>query len=716
MAQKRTSVYYGFGALGITSVKLSGIEETFQNPNLENKPFATQKPLKTVNSFKGKNALYPNYKYAKSNQHKKRKKKQHKGHNLLYSTDDNHAVMHTAQSKILSPRKRKLVRPSSAIPSKSNHDAKYIPHYAKNLNSNTESIQCELMKQHINDLDELKQEISDQMNRNNNDVIISHNQTNDKDTKQTDSINNVSVTIRKRKKPKPTKKIFVPTPTTSVVVCVNKEPLPSSVSPNNHNNQESVTPKSQHDVVSPKRPKHQSFQNIQQSARPVLDVIIKKKGWKSIVPKVHTTTTTKLNKKSTPTNRTPRTRTPKTPRYKISNRDFVRKNGSVCSQKNHTYYSYHKRPITAQPTINKINVGTESTPIENRLSSTFASNTPRIFPLNKLVQNPSYCRAMSIKNITRKNNCNKKKQLKRPWSSKPKTKPKRSKLKRHTKNKKQSKKHIERPKSAPAISYQHPSMKSYMENVQQNLEKNHNHHQEAKPHEIELWNPFDGITIFELQYLILFLKTKQKIYRINDETLDILDKCLKFYVRNDSYETAWNAWNIIQKFLLPDTNKIRIDKTLCRDVLHQYQAQSRDLKHNHIEEELFDGIIQEIGLKIATKIPNRQQFTIDFENFVIQYQQTAQQSKPKQIPKRPQSAVSVSVSKTHDLVHNASNRNRPQSALNSSNIDSKLQTIDESLETEAVNVLNVQQGVTDTQSENKETEIKYSLDGIIDEM
>lgn len=615
MDEKQT-LLFGFGALNVTSVKLTGVEETYSNPNLDNKPFAIHKPLKTINSFRGKNILYPNFKYQNSNRKRKKKKKKRPS---IHTND----TIHTAQRKILSPRKRKFVRPSSAIPSKSNH-------------KNKESIQYELMKKHLNDLDELKQEITDQMKRNDN-----HN-------------GNIS---------KSRKKIFVPSPKTSQIIPINKER-------NNHNNEQDMN------NINLNRPKHQSFQNMNQNPKPILDIVIKKnqnKRWKAIIPKSDTS-----NRKKVVSN------TPKIPRYQVRNRNFAIKNRSIYSRNGNTYYSFHDQPVIAQPTIKRVNVGTD----DIRLSSTFASNTPRIIPLNKIAQNPSYYKAMTNSINNSKHSKSKKKAYKRPWSTKLKTKHKKKKKKLYSKKKKKyNKKKRERPKSAPVLSlgsYQHPSMKSYMDNIEKNLEENYKSQSNQSQIEYieECWNPFEGITVFELQYLISFLETKQDEYQIEDETLDILDQCLNFYVVNDSYETAWNAWNIIQRFLLPDTNKIQIDKNLCRNVLHHYQAQSRDLKHNHIDEELFDGIIQAIGVNIAAKIPNRQQFTIQFEKFVIEYQQMAQEIPEQTVPKkpiqqRPQSAAPVL--KPNDLIHG-----------------------------QRVNVLNIE---SETESEDR---VKYCLDGVID--
>ena len=172
---------------------------------------------------------------------------------------------------------------------------------------------------------------------------------------------------------------------------------------------------------------------------------------------------------------------------------------------------------------------------------------------------------------------------------------------------------------------------------------------------------------------------------------------------------------------MPDTKQIlSINKKLCREVLSEYQTQSRDLQHNHIDEALFDDIIQEIGLKIVAKIDDRQAFTIAFEQYVIDVQQAAdlkyQVPPHSAVLKRPQSAT---CRKTKDLIHAGNivrnlkkNIIRPQSALPvgaKTFCSEKLSNL--GIGTEEVDVMTVH-----SDGDNDEDKMKYCLDGIIAEM
>lgn len=677
-SNKNKSLFYGFGALGVTPVRLNGIDETWQNPNIDTKPLTTHKPIKNIQSFgrrRPSSAKYPNFKYTKN---KKRKKKKHKKQSLLYyhHNDTNVHPPHSPNSHKLSrpvsAKNASQLKPHRASHSASSHD--FQSNTDQNIKNDSESIQFELMKEHMFSL---KQQISKQMNTN---------------TCKPQK----SVKSEQKKKIKFDKKtaIFVPTP--SSILSVDNDYQNDSV----HIKLSDSPVQNAAAVGSPKRPKHQSFQRPPDSggSRPIHNVMMHKKIKSPNKSDI-------INQKQCSFKQ----------KYRRKQRIHRLMQNKIKNQ--HIYPAEAQKPITLQSQLHTVNVG---------LSSIFASNTPRIIPLNKLMENPSYHKYKNIANVIK--TTKRKKRSQRPWSSKvKKTKcsKKRTSVRKSKKRSKKSKR-CRRPKSAPAGHRRHDyhAMQSYMKSIENNISS-----KETKVTDTAsdaLWNPFTGITMFELQYLISFLRLHQTKYNLSDYILDVLDKCLHFYVRNDSYETAWNAWNIIQKFLLPDNKQmLSIDKKLCREVLSEYQTQSRDLKHNHIDEALFDDIIQEIGLKIAENIGQRQPFTIAFEKYVIDIQQSSDleyQSSPKHNPpqtvksKRPQSAICT---RKNDLIHGMNvvdqqkNIVRPQSAL-SMDAKKSLKKLESVTDTKEINVMTVNSATDKEENENEE--MKYCLDGIIDEM
>eukprot|EP01083_Nonionella_stella_P016851 47057_1 len=361
--RKNGSSYYGFGTLGVTSVRSNDAENVWDN--VDTRLFTTHKPLR---SFEPLNA-YPNFKYAKPKKRKKKKKKK----------------------QLISPLKsstKPLVRPppassSSTAKSKSPKLTFERVNGLKNSKNDSESIQFELMKEHMK---QLKQEISDQVKR---------NQTDEDNHTSSPKGNKLKKSKHKNKKP-----IFVPTSL----------------------NDKLQTP-SDGILSSPTRPRHQSFQRAPESggSRPIVQVLVTKKKSKKN-QNVHVTAKTSKSEKPAK----------KQHQYRQTRRKRPR---SQYVYPSHT----NQQPIALQAHIHTVNVGTDS--MDNRLSSTFASNTPRIFPLNKK---------------------NKKPQRSRPWSTKPhktrsKPKQKHSVKTRYNKSKqKQKRKHKstkqKRPKSAPTAS------------------------------------------------------------------------------------------------------------------------------------------------------------------------------------------------------------------------------------------------------------------------
>lgn len=744
----RSSALYGFGALGVKAVKLKDVQETWGNPNLDTKPLAEHaEPMKTARSFQRQklSTIHPNYKYSKPKRRRRKKKKQ----TLTYYPTDHPVVDHVTHpppKKLISPldhnEYKRSIRPSSAtlvpqtprgLPSSTS-----VTHDITLRSQDAESIQMELMREHMEGMKQLKQEIASQMKRNQ-----SHNQidTLKKDKSHSisresgESINSIqskivqqeehqddeaSTSTSKTKSLKKTKEeILIPLP---------ELPIPPHVTVHVDDRTMALNPNLKNAIIgSPQRPRHQSFQRPPDSggSRPIFDVVMtKRKKKKPIKPSPKHVRPSSVPNKDVHLQKMHKINRKKPIRRKRGNRK-----SHYHANRQYVYHSHHHRPTSKQSKLHQVMVGNQPIIIEDRFSSTFASNTPRITPLNKLYDNPIYKKYREFQNLQQsaQSASRKKKKVKpkrtRPSSCRPKvTKKPATKRKQKTKSRVRSRK---RPQSAPAVSSRNQNrpqkwdIKQYMKSIAKNGTDSDSEpdtkNGENATNQQPAWNPFDGITMFELQYLVSFLRSQQREYQISPETLDVLDKCLHFYVNNDSYETAWNAWNIIQKFLLPDNSQLDIDKNLCREVLGEYQTQSRDLKHNHIHEALFDQVIQEIGTKIAQNIPDRQQFTIEFEKYVIQIQQSShleaqKEHIPPHLAQRPKSAICTG-SNTKDLVHCGTNgvviMNRPQSALPVSTTRSQPKDVNDSDDVDVLHQLD---------EETNDGTMKYCLDGIIDEM